>query len=93
MTKENSRLFWRCRRGIRELDSILVPYGLTQIPGMTPLEISNLDRLLEQSDPDLLDWFLGKRRPGDSSIADAVCHVLSFNEERARKEGFESMVG
>ena len=87
MTRENLRLLWRCRRGARELDAILVPYGSARIDAMTPAEISNLDRLLEQQDPDLLDWFLGKSTPEDSSIADAVHQVLSFSGERLRTKG------
>ena len=82
MTRENSRLLWRCRRGARELDSILVPYGLAQIHAMTSVEKHDLNRLLEQQDPDLLDWFLGKSTPKDSSIADAVRHVLTFCKDR-----------
>ena len=54
---------------------------------MTSAEKSNLDQLLEQQDPDLLDWFLGKSTPVNSSIADAVRHVLTFNNERKRAKG------
>jgi len=86
-TRENSRLLWRCRRGARELDSILVPYGSAQIQSMTSAEKSNLDQLLEQQDPDLLDWFLGKSTPVNSSIADAVHQVLTFSNERKRAKG------
>jgi len=64
-----------------------VPYGSAQIHAMTSAEKSNLDRLLEQQDPDLLDWFLGKSIPADSSIADAVRHVLTFSNERERVKG------
>ena len=64
-----------------------MPYGLSQIRAMTSAEKSNLGRLLEQQDPDLLDWFLGKDTPKDSSIADAVRHVLTFSNERERAKG------
>ena len=61
-----------------------MPYGSAQIHAMTSSEKSNLGRLLEEQDPDLLDWFLGKSTPDDSLIADAVCHVLAFSNERSR---------
>ena len=61
-----------------------MPYGLAHIHAMTPVEKSNLDQLLEQQDPDLLDWFLGKSLPEDSSIADAVRQVLTFSNGRER---------
>ena len=54
---------------------------------MTSAEKSNLARLLEQEDPDLLAWFLGKSIPEDSSIADAVHRVLTFSSERERAKG------
>ena len=70
------------------MDSLLVPYGLARIHAMTSVEKSNLNQLLEQQDPDLLDWFLGKSTPANSSIADAVRHVLIFCECRdLTKEG------
>jgi succinate dehydrogenase flavin-adding protein (antitoxin of CptAB toxin-antitoxin module) len=49
---------------------------------MTPAEKLNLSRLLEQQDPDLLDWFLGKSAPKDASINDAVRQVLTFCKDR-----------
>jgi succinate dehydrogenase flavin-adding protein (antitoxin of CptAB toxin-antitoxin module) len=54
---------------------------------MTPTEKSNLNKLLEQQDPDLLDWFLGKSVPKDSIIAQAVRHVLAFSNNRKRENG------
>ena len=64
-----------------------MPYGSTQIHAMTSAEKLNLNRLLEQQDPDLLDWFLGKSAPKDSSIADAVRQVLAFSKEQERANG------
>ena len=60
---------------------------------MTPTERSSLNQLLKQQDPDLLDWFLGKSTPADSSIADVVRHVLTFSDERKRENGLESVAG
>ena len=54
---------------------------------MTAREKSNLDSLLKQQDPDILNWFLGKSAPEDASIADAVRHVLTFSNERERAKG------
>ena len=59
-----------------------MPYGLAQIHAMTSEEKLDLNRLLEQQDPDILDWFLGKNTPKDASIADAVRHVMTFCKDR-----------
>ena len=61
-----------------------MPYGSAQIHAMTPVEKFNLDKLLGEQDPDLLDWFLGKSTPADSASADAVHHVLTFSNDRDR---------
>ena len=63
-----------------------MPYGLDQIHAMTSAEKLNLGRLLEQQDPDLLDWFLGKSIPENLLIAEAVYHVLAFCKEREREK-------
>ena len=67
------------------MDALLVPYGLAQIHTMNAVQKSNLGLLLEQQDPDLLDWFLGRSRPTDSSIAEAVRQVLIFSNEGERE--------
>ena len=87
--KENKRLLWRSRRGVRELDSLLVPYAQIRIKVMDRSEKHVFKLLLEQQDPDLLDWLLGRRRPESDLIAAAVDNVLRFNAEQ---EGLESPI-
>ena len=85
--KENAMLLWRCRRGTRELDSLLVPYAQIRIDLMSPSEKYAFELLLEQQDPDLVDWLLGRRRPESTAIATAVDNVLRFNAEQKSIEG------
>ena len=81
-SKEDARLLWRCRRGTRELDSLLVPYAVKRINIMGDLEKRKLSLLLEQQDPDLLAWFLGRTKPKNLSIASAIDNVLRFHNKR-----------
>ena len=90
--KENKRLLWRSRRGVRELDSLLVPYAQIRIKVMDTSEKHVFKLLLEQQDPDLLDWLLGRRRPECLSISTAVDNVLRFNAERKHLEESISFV-
>ena len=80
--KECSRLLWRCRRGARELDTLLVPYGAARIRELDQNELANLSMLLEQSDPDLLRWFLGRSKPDEPKVAAAVHDVLMFKDRK-----------
>ena len=82
--KERSRLLWRCRRGARELDSLLIPYGAARIHELNPIELNNLGMLLEQHDPDLLSWFLGRSEPDEPKVAAAVSDILAFRETKNR---------
>lgn len=59
-----NRIFWHSRRGMQELDLILVPF--LQEGGYD--ELSDTDKklyvtLLLEEDPVLFDWFLGKGAP------------------------------
>ena len=81
-TKECSRLLWRCRRGARELDSLLLAYGHARIDELNTTELDNLDMLLEQQNPDILNWFLGLSEPDEPKIAAAIQDVLEFKERR-----------
>lgn len=78
----NAMLLWRCRRGVRELDSLLIPYCESQITIMNSEQKSELKILLDQQDPDLLDWFLGRGKPENLALAVMVENVLKFNQQR-----------
>ncbi len=73
--ERRARLRWRCRRGLRELDLLLGPFAERQLPGLTPNELDDLDRLLTAADQDLQSWLLGRERPNDDSLADLVGRI------------------
>ena len=77
----SNQLLWRCRRGARELDSLLEPYAAAKLGSMTHTEKITFDRLLEQQDPDLLDWFFSEKAPDDSELDQAIRDVLQFSEQ------------
>jgi len=53
------KLTWQCRRGMLELDVILIPF-LEQHFSTLSKEYQNLFvELLEQPDPDLYTWIMG----------------------------------
>tara|TARA_B100000029_G_scaffold489710_1_gene547716 strand:+ start:2637 stop:2900 length:264 start_codon:yes stop_codon:yes gene_type:complete len=77
---ENAKLLWRCRRGARELDSLLVPYGTAHLPTMNIDEKNRFANLLEEQDSDLLDWFLGRATPDNSSLLRTINNILDFKK-------------
>jgi len=71
-----SKLRWRCRRGMRELDLLLA--GHLDRHGDTlagqPLEI--FERLLAANDMDLYAWFTGRETSDDTELAALVATIV-----------------
>jgi antitoxin CptB len=63
MSVEASRLRWRCRRGMRELDQLLGWYLDARYPFAAEMDKAAFSTLLEQPDPDLWAWLSGQSRP------------------------------
>lgn len=62
------RLRWRCRRGARELELILLRYLEQSYEAAVPATRAAFEHLLEAADPDLLDWLSGRALPTDPDI-------------------------
>jgi antitoxin CptB len=72
---ERSRLLWRCRRGLRELDLILQKF-LAQHYGDLSLKDKQLfDEFLDHSDDDLLSWLIGRSQPSNTAMARLVAQI------------------
>lgn len=54
------RMLFRARhRGIKEMDILLGGFADTRLPGFDAAELDIFERLLEESDHDLLSWIVG----------------------------------
>ena len=74
---ELNRLRWRSRRGMLELDLLLLPF-FDEVYRDLPLEQQQaFQLLLEQEDPDLLQWFSQKSLPSDPGMAELVKLILA----------------
>jgi antitoxin CptB len=71
------RLRWQCRRGLLELDLIFEAF-LNNKSGYEQLTTSQKDdflTLLQNSDPELQKWMMGKEEPEDQQTADLVKQI------------------
>ncbi len=59
----NSRVLWRCRRGIREMDLVFGRFVEHHYDQLSPADSECFERLLLENDLDLYDWILGRREP------------------------------
>jgi antitoxin CptB len=63
MAEDAGRLRWHCRRGMKELDILLVRYLDEQFGAASPQEQEAFRRLLEIQDPVIYAYCLGSERP------------------------------
>ena len=64
-----SRLRWLCRRGMKELDEVLVRYLDNIYESATTLEQNQFRELLQMPDPDLYNLLLGRDITDDPGLA------------------------
>lgn len=64
-----SRLRWRCRRGMRELDTLLTGFLERQGATLGEEELARFEALLELQDPMIYGWLLGREQPEDPLMA------------------------
>lgn len=73
---KQSRLRWQCRRGMRELDELLLDY-LEHCYGAAPeAEKQAFRSLLELPDPQLVGYLLQKEQP-TAELARVIAHILN----------------
>ena len=65
---QRSRLIWRCRRGIREMDILLLDYLETHYDTATIENQNTFVELLEENDLDILSWIMEKTSPDEKYI-------------------------
>jgi antitoxin CptB len=68
-----SRLRWRCRRGMKELDLLLVRYLEQEYPAASPADREAFARILDLQDPELFGYLVGRDSPSDAGLH----HVLA----------------
>ena len=72
-----ARLRWRVRRGMRELDRLLLGYLERRWRNAEPSERAAFERLLACEDTALWRWFLGYERPDDAELDTLVQLILA----------------
>lgn len=81
MLSENEikRIYWACRRGMLELDLVMVPYFEQRFRDLEELDQRRFVALLECEDTELFQWFLGTTRPQDPELASIVDDINRFS--------------
>ena len=80
---DKNRLFWASRRGMLELDLILLPFIEQIYPELDAEDRERYHRLLDCEDQDLFDWFLRRQDPEDPELLKIV-RIVRDTRHRVR---------
>ena len=76
---------WRLRRGVLELDHILMHFYHTEYDNLSEQDKHDFSCLLEYSDPELMSWLLYKadisNHPYESLIKKIKLSLSTFNKK------------
>ena len=70
------RIYWHSRRGMLELDLILVPFVENHLRRLPDQDQQRFIALLEEEDTDMFRWFLRAEVPEDADTANIVRQIL-----------------
>ncbi len=74
---EKKRLWWHSRRGMLELDVLLLPFLEEVYSDLSDEDQAKYRKLLDCEDPDLFSWFMQHKRPEDADLAYMVNMILN----------------
>jgi antitoxin CptB len=73
---ELNRLFWHSRRGMLELDVLLVPFTQEVYPSLSEADRELYRRLLTCEDQDMFGWFMERNESEDAELQRMVRIIL-----------------
>ena len=77
MSEKKTRILWRCRRGIKEMDIVLQDFIKNSYDELNNENKSAFSKLLEEQDLDILNWVLGKDKPEDKTLIEIIKKIRS----------------
>jgi antitoxin CptB len=75
MTIDIGRLRWRSRRGMRELDAVLLPFLDGSFEKLSDADKARYDALLNLPDPELYDYLVRRHAPDDAELARLIALI------------------
>lgn len=76
--KELERARWRCRRGMLELDIVLLRFMDKHYAQLNEVELQQFEELLSLPDNELWDLIVGKKKNKNDKVQH-VLHLLQFS--------------
>jgi antitoxin CptB len=83
-TEEKARIKWACRRGMLELDVVIMPFFEERFDSLNESEQKDFVSLLTCDDPDLFTWIMGQARSENLAHASIVDKIVAYNLSKVR---------
>lgn len=74
-------IFWHSRRGMLELDLLLVPFATEAFEFLSPQDQLLYSDLLEQEDQDLFTWLMGRSAPTEQRFNSIIQLILAHSRK------------
>mgnify|MGYP001102959532 FL=1 len=74
---EFNRLWWHSRRGMLELDLLLLPFLEKSYRDLPAEDQARYEKLITCEDNDMFEWFMQRNRPEDPDLQRIVDIILS----------------
>ncbi|AMW79883.1 hypothetical protein AMD27_13935 [Acinetobacter sp. TGL-Y2] len=78
LTLEERKVIYRARRGLKEIDVYFDPYVKHYYFQADEHEKAMFAELVEQEDPDLLDWFMEVSEPPRPELRDFIHKLKNY---------------
>ena len=74
-------IFWHSRRGMLELDLLLVPFARQVFELLSHQDQMLYSELLEEEDQDLFTWLMQRSPPSDPRFGPIIRQILAHNSD------------
>jgi antitoxin CptB len=84
MTTSSGRLYWSCRRGMLELDLILIPFYQHCYASLACQQQQQFEQLLACTDVELYAWLTGRGEPEQAEFQTITQLIRDYADDPAR---------
>ena len=78
MNELEKKILWQCRRGLWELDAILVPFVEQSFIDLNEEEIGKFRKFLSYEDIEMFDILVNKKGYQDQELESIIERILNF---------------
>ena len=85
MDELEKKILWQCRRGLWELDAILIPFVEKNLSKLTDEEINKFQQFLSYEDIEIFDILVNKKDLVESNLIPIVTKIIEFHDDSLEK--------